>query len=201
MAAPTMTEDRVIGRVTSKASVSCSRALVRPDARVVDLLTEETCSFASPRVTSAGTVHIGAEQELAHAGARRERFELVDPAPHALVAMTDRAHSVENPAVDPLVRMRDASAAGAPIREPGERSRAPSSRSLDQTQSSASDALPAGIGDLAGDREGVLQSIACRVEAFLAQINQREQGLREGRECEPLLFFDELPRADTSSSG
>src|SRR6266581_5461262 len=133
MAAPTMTEDRVIGRVTSKASASRSRALVRPDARVVDLRTEETCSFVSPRVTSAGTVHIGAEQELAHAGARRERFELVDPAPHALVAMTDGAHPVENPAMDPLVWMRDASAADAPIHEPGKRLRAPSSRGLDQT--------------------------------------------------------------------
>src|SRR5258706_11305859 len=151
MAAPTMTEDHVIGRVTSKASVSCSRALVRPDARVVDLLTKETCSIVSPRVTPAGTVHIGTEQKLAHAGARRERFELVDPAPHALVAMTDGAHPVENPPMDPLVWMRDASAADAPIHEPGKRLRAPSSRGLDQTQSSASDALPAGIGDLAPD--------------------------------------------------
>src|SRR2546425_8171732 len=132
MAAPTMTEDRVIGRVTSKASAPRSGALVRPDARVVDLRTEETCSLAGPRITSAGTVHIGAEQEFAHAGARRERFELVDPASHALVAMTDGAHPIENPAMDPLVRMRDTSAAGAPIREPGERPRAPSSRSLDQ---------------------------------------------------------------------
>src|SRR5258706_11555787 len=106
MAAPTMTEDRVIGRVTSKASASRSRALVRPDARVVDLLTEETCSFASPRVTSAGTVHISAAQQLAHAGASHQRFELLDPPPHAPVAMTDGAHPVENPALDPLVCMR-----------------------------------------------------------------------------------------------
>src|SRR5258706_14453887 len=99
MAAPTMTEDRVIGRVTSKASASRSRALVRPDARVVDLLTEETCSFASPRVTSAGTVHIGAEQELAHAGARPERFELVEPAPPPPAPMTHGAHPPPHPAM------------------------------------------------------------------------------------------------------
>src|SRR5712692_6157249 len=194
MAAPTMTEDRVIGRVTSKASASRSRALVRPDARVVDLRTEKTSSIASPRVASAGTVHIGAEQKLAHAGARRERFELVDPAPHALIAMTDGAHPIENPAMDPLVRMRDTSAAGAPIREPGERPRAPSSRCFDQTQSPASDALPARIGDLAGDGEGVLEGVACRVDAFLAQIDEREQYLWKGSEGEPLLFFDELQR-------
>ena len=119
----------MIGRVTRKDGGS--RALV--NARVVDLRAEETRSVASPHVASPGAVQIGPEQELAHAGARRERFELVDLAPRALVAMTDGAHPIENPAMDPLVRMRDTSAAGAPIREPGERLRAPPSRSLDQT--------------------------------------------------------------------
>src|SRR5207245_7678801 len=114
--------------------------------------------------------------------ARRERFELVDPSRRALVAMTDGAHPVEDPAMDPLVRMRDPSAAGAPIREPGERLRAPPSRCLDQTQTPASDALPAGIGDLAGDGEGVLEGVAGRVDAFLAQVDEREQRLRQGSE-------------------
>jgi hypothetical protein len=70
--------------------------------------------------------------------------------------MTDRAHPVEDPAIDPLVRMSNTGAALAPIGEPGERLRTPSSRCLDQTQSSANDALPARVGDLAGDGEGVL---------------------------------------------
>src|SRR5258708_20251798 len=134
MAAPTMTEDRVIGRVTGKASAARSRAVVRPDARVVDLGTEKTCRIASPRVASASAVHVGAEQQLAHAGARRQRFELVDPAPHALVALTDGAHPVENPAMDPLVGMCDTSPAGAPVRDPADRLPAPPSPSPSHTQ-------------------------------------------------------------------
>jgi hypothetical protein len=75
-----------------------------------------------------------------------------------------------------------------------ERLRSPPSRRLDQTESSASDPLPTRIGDLAGDREGMLEGVARRVDAVLAQIDEREHRLREGSEREPLLVFDELQR-------
>ena len=197
-----MGEDRVIERVTRGGGPGpASRALDSPDARVVDLRTEEACRVTSSVVAAAGAVQIGAEQELTHACARRERFELANPARHALVVMTDGAYPVENPAMDPLVRMSDTGAARAPIREPGKRLRASSSRCLDQTEPSASDALPAQVGDLAGDAEGVLEGLGGRIDPFFAQIDQSEQHLRKGSDREPLFFFDELERLLESFAG
>src|SRR5207244_13451391 len=78
---------------------------------------------------------------------------------------------------------------------PWRRRRAPACGRLAGASPSAGAALPAGGGDLAGDRECMLEGPARRVDASLAQVDEREQRLWQGSEREPLLLLDELQGA------
>src|SRR5687768_6146090 len=116
-------------------------------------------------------MELGADQHLVHAGACCDSLQVRHPAlsPGHAVLDPGRAQRVQAVGVYPEVRVRYADAADPRVVEPADALVGATSRQVDEADAASSHALPAGITDLAAQRERRLEGVARFVDSMLGQ--------------------------------